>query len=35
MYTYATEEPFSFLMVDFNPKKPDKQFRKQFDEYLY
>lgn len=35
MYTYATEEPFSFLLVDFNPKKPEKQFRKQFDEYLY
>ena len=35
MYVYATEEPFSFLLVDFNPKKPEKQFRKQFDEYLY
>ena len=34
MYTYATEEPFSFLTVDFNAKMPDKTFRKQFDEYL-
>ena len=34
MYTYAKEEPFSFLTVDFNPKAPEKQFRKQFDEYL-
>ena len=35
MYTYATEEPFSFLTVDFNPKAPNKQFRKQFEEYLH
>ncbi len=34
MFSYATEEPFSFLCVDFNPISPDKQFRKQFDEYL-
>lgn len=34
MYTYATEQPFSFLTVDFNAKEPEKQFRKQFDEYL-
>ena len=34
MYTYATEEPFSFLTVDFNPKAPDKQYRKQFDTFL-
>ena len=34
MYTYATEEPFSFLTVDFNPKSPDKQYRKQFDTFL-
>ena len=34
MFSYATEEPFSFLTVDFNPVDKEKQFRKQFDEYL-
>ena len=34
MFSYATEEPFSFLTIDFNPVEKEKQFRKQFDEYL-
>ena len=34
MFSYATEEPFSFLTIDFNPVDKEKQFRKQFDEYL-
>ena len=34
MFNYATEEPFNFLTVDFNPKEKEKQFRKNFDEYL-
>ena len=34
MFNYATQEPFNFLMVDFNPKDKEKQHRKNFDEYL-
>ena len=34
MFNYATQEPFNFLLVDFNAKDKEKQFRKNFDEYL-
>ena len=34
MFEYATNEPYSFLSIDFAPKKPEYKFRKRFDEYL-
>ena len=34
MYNYATSEPYNFLFVDFSPKTPEQQFRRNFEEYL-
>ena len=35
IFKHATEEPYCFLTVDFCPKEDKKQFRKNFNEYLY
>ena len=34
LYAFATEDPFSFLFVDFSPKSPEKTFRKCFNQYI-
>ena len=34
MFSYATDEPFGFLFVDFSAKTPEQKFRKNFNEYL-
>jgi len=34
LFKYATETPHSFLVIDFNPKSPEKTFRKNWDEYI-
>ena len=34
LFRYATETPHSFLVIDFSPKTPEKQFRKNWDEYI-
>ena len=34
VYHRATDGDHNFLCVDFNPKSPNKTFRKNFDEYL-
>lgn len=34
LFKYATRDPFSFFMVDLNPKTPEHRFRKGFNELL-
>lgn len=34
LYEYATNEPHSFLFIDYHPKEPKYRFRKYFDELL-
>ena len=34
MYEYATNEPHSFLFIDFHPKEPKYRFRKYWDQLL-
>lgn len=34
-FKYATEKPYGFLVIDFNPKTPEQQFRSGWNEYLY
>lgn len=34
MFRYATEEPHSFLMIDFSPKEEYMRYRKNMDEFI-
>lgn len=34
LFKYATDKPHGFLVIDFSPKDPAKQFRSNWDEYI-